>query len=93
MKNNNTPGIYQVLTELMREGEDSVINILKLLYNKCSEEEKIPEKWTAFSTLLLFKQGDKKVLDNYVCCSNRRSRTNKVSLRERFLQVSKQRSI
>lgn len=65
LKNNKAPGQDEVLAEMLKEGKDIVIPILKKLFNECLHLGQIPRDWNNSLTVLLFKKGDRGDIKNY----------------------------
>lgn len=65
MKSNRAPGMDEILPEMIKEGEETIITELQQLYNRCLEEKIIPKDWKHSITILIHKKGDKKNLKNY----------------------------
>lgn len=65
MKNNKAPGEDGIVAEMLKYGQEALVSILCKLLNKCLEESSIPENWNNASVVILFKKGDKKLLENY----------------------------
>lgn len=65
MKQNRAPGEDQIITELIKEGEDELMKYLNILFNRCIEEMKLPDDWNNPIIVLIYKKGDKIKLENY----------------------------
>ena len=65
MKYNKAAGSDNIIPELIKEGGETIVRALKILFNKCLVEREIPQDWNKSLTILLHKKGDKKKLKNY----------------------------
>jgi len=65
MKRDKAPGIDGIVPDLIKEGEETLLEPLRTLLNLCLHERKIPEDWNKLLTILLHKKGDKNNLKNY----------------------------
>lgn len=64
-KNRKAPGEDGVIIEQIKNGGDAILEILKILFNKCLEEAEIPEEWNNAMIVLLHKKGDRSNIANY----------------------------
>lgn len=64
-KRNKAPGEDEILPEMLKEGGQPLLQELKILFNQCLQEGKIPKEWDNAVIILLFKKGDKQRLENY----------------------------
>lgn len=65
MKNGKSPGEDGILIEAIKEGGDTLLQMITALFNKCLELEKIPEAWANAIITLLHKKGNITKLENY----------------------------
>lgn len=65
MKNGKSPGSDNIVIEMVKDGGDRVIELLRIAFNKCLDDQKIPEIWNCAVVILLYKKGNKADLNNY----------------------------
>ncbi|XP_060530472.1 uncharacterized protein LOC132704478 [Cylas formicarius] len=65
MPKGRTAGGDGIVLEMLIYGGEIVLDILKILYNKCLLECDVPADWKNALVVLLFKKGDKTKLSNY----------------------------
>ena len=65
LKSCKSLGPNQIIGEMLKAGGTGLEVALCALFNKCLEEEKIPEAWQNAEVILLFKKGDPANIANY----------------------------
>lgn len=65
MKNKRAPGEDGVTIDMIKMGGDKLLDIVKLLLDKCIEEGKVPDTWNNAEVILLHKKGDITNIENY----------------------------
>uniref|UniRef100_A0A8D9E6N4 Craniofacial development protein 2 n=1 Tax=Cacopsylla melanoneura TaxID=428564 RepID=A0A8D9E6N4_9HEMI len=65
LKNHKCPGSDSITAELLKGGEDTVVNMMVTLLKKVWEEKHIPKDWTDAIVVPLHKKGNKAKCDNY----------------------------
>ncbi|XP_060804865.1 uncharacterized protein LOC132902721 [Amyelois transitella] len=56
MKNGKSPGSDNIPVEIVKVGRHRVIELLRIAFNKCLEEQTIPEIWNCAIVILLHKK-------------------------------------
>ena len=64
-KNNKSPGIDNITNELIKNGGDSIVNTLHIMFKRFTELESIPDEWNKGIIVPIHKKGDKSDLNNY----------------------------
>lgn len=65
MKKNKAPGGDDIIAEMLKEAQEIVIPQLKHLFNLCIEQQTIPTNWNEAIIVIVFKKGDRTMLENY----------------------------
>uniref|UniRef100_A0AAR5Q9X0 Reverse transcriptase domain-containing protein n=1 Tax=Dendroctonus ponderosae TaxID=77166 RepID=A0AAR5Q9X0_DENPD len=65
IKNGKAAGEEGILTEMLTQGGDILVEQLEILFNKCLENEDIPQDWTNALVIIIHKKGDTENLENY----------------------------
>lgn len=65
MKNKKSPGADQITTEVLRAGGESMVEMLKKIFNKIMEQVKTPTDFSKMIVTPVFKKGDKLLRENY----------------------------
>jgi len=65
MKNKKAPGEDNIPIEAIKEGGPVLLEMVTVLFNKCLEQERVPEAWENAVITLLHKKGDITKLENY----------------------------
>lgn len=65
MKYRRAPGDDDIIPELIKLGNDKLIEYIRQLIDKCIFEKRIPDEWNNASVVLIYKKGNKTDLKNY----------------------------
>lgn len=65
LKNNKSPGVDEITSELLKNGGPALRRELHNLMVKCWETEEIPDKWKEIIIIPLHKKGDPTYCNNY----------------------------
>ncbi|CAG9772456.1 unnamed protein product [Ceutorhynchus assimilis] len=65
LKNNNCAGEDTIIVEMLKISGRKTVHILKILFYKIFDEEKIPQDWYDSETILICEKGDNTNIENY----------------------------
>ncbi len=65
LKPGKMAGRDQIGNEMLKEFTSELMHPLKIILNETIKEEKIPYQWRAAEIILLFKKGNKEMINNY----------------------------
>ncbi|CAG9829975.1 unnamed protein product [Diabrotica balteata] len=65
LKNNKAPGPDEILVEMLKKGNEIILEEMKILFNECFHRGEVPGDWNESLTILLFKKGDRGDLKKY----------------------------
>ncbi|CAH2096381.1 unnamed protein product [Euphydryas editha] len=65
LKPEKSPGPDGIPNEAIKLGTTILTPIITMLFNKITEEQRVPEQWTKSNIILLYKKGDPKNIKNY----------------------------
>lgn len=65
LKNSKCPGTDNITAKMIKLGDQTLLNSITALFNKCLHEGRIPEKWLEAEVILIFKKGDTTNIENY----------------------------
>lgn len=65
LKNRKSGGQDGITNELLKYGDQHLVDVLTVLMKKIIYENRILEEWRTSTTILLFKKEDKKLPSNY----------------------------
>ncbi|GBO99285.1 LINE-1 reverse transcriptase homolog [Eumeta japonica] len=60
-----TPGPDGINNEVLKQGKEILIPVLTDMFNDFIDTEIMPQQWTEFNIILLYKKGDKHEIGNY----------------------------
>lgn len=65
MKNNKSPGLDNITSEMLKAGEITMVSLLETLFEKIWYEEAIPVEWKQAVIVPIHKKGSKAKCENY----------------------------
>ena len=65
MKSGRTGGPGDIPIELIRSGDQKLLEMITILLNKIINGEKVPEEWKSAVLTSIHKKGDKRKCENY----------------------------
>ena len=58
LKRNKAPGNGSIIADILKDGEEPLVQMFTNMFNRCLSEGKLPNSWKNASVILIHQKGD-----------------------------------